>query len=172
MVPEGWTAKQAAARSREEDAILTAINNSSGVGIVAGRILKLVETRLKDLIRREDAGEDVAGPMKNAVTMFREVCTVQKGLNLSLTPLLTAQRMNVGQPQQLTAHAHQHTVTAASGKAAPILPGAPPPLTPSATPSEARARMDRLMSSYARLSEPVQYDGEETGLVDRDDDDE
>jgi hypothetical protein len=152
--PDGFTAKQAAARRQEEDAIAAGVSNLVGSSIVTTKILQKLVEQAPNILAKIGADDAEAISPREFIRLVRELSKVSKESSASLAMLQAAGRLNTGEAGSITEHRHTGTVGVA--------------VAVSEDPIEREKRLSWLIDIHqrARAHVPGEYRGEEQGIID------
>jgi len=133
------------------------------MSVAISRLLsKLVEQAPTILAKLTGTGEDAVTP-KEFLSFVRDIARAQAASSKSIEAIAKASRIDSGSPSAL--HEHKHLDIGAGAGPGPV----PPLAAAERTPEEAGARLLHLARVHARLSEPLEYDGAERGIVEEED---
>jgi hypothetical protein len=147
--------------SREQRAIDGAFRNADGAGVALTKILNQLMLAAPSVLAKLSAtGSDAITP-REFIQFTTSVAKATESLAKANQHSVSTSRAAAGVPNAV----HQH-VHLAPG----VVPGAAPEPVERRTAAEKAERMLHLARSMVRLSAPVEYDGEEAGMVDVEED--
>lgn len=149
----GYTEKQNQARTREEDAILSGIQNLLGASITLTDVIQLVRAEVQTLKAEADpAAKRLL--LKELTGLLVQIGKVSSTVSEALARVMAAGRLNTGQASAITEHRHTGTVDVQH--------------TDTQADEEANRRLAHMLDIHARARAyvPGTYVGEEAGIID------
>jgi len=149
----GYTAKQQAARDREEDAVLSGVQNLIGLSVTLTDVIQLVRAEVKKLNDETDRAEKRL-LLKELTGLLVSAGKVGASTSEALARVMAAGRLNTGQAGAITAMRHSCTVEHQH--------------TDIGADEEQERRLNHLLDIHARARAhvPGTYVGEEAGIID------
>lgn len=166
--PQSSAGLASVVKTPEQSALSNHVQNSIGTSVAISQILKkLVEQAPAILSRITGDGTDPISP-REYLGFVRDISRANAASSKAIAEVSAASRAAAGVPNvQQVQHLHAHAVMG-GGSQSPQLEAADGShgTQSGRGADDAHGRMKRLMESYARLSQPVEYEMEE-GMIGR-----